>query len=366
MTQKKATRKLPSLPSITAPKVVDARSQEQRDADFNARGKRESRKVDFKVTVTVAKYRNRGRVTIAVAPRDVAKMRGVFGLRPGAKLRLQALASSKGILHLSAHEGGYALSDSCLALTSLDRINIAEPLVDIAKHETTMEWGADGYVIQMAGFAVYQDRGGDGMRKRDSNGRPAGASNKAKSERRPIADAPANPKSDEPASPQGQLKLEPAKPDVGRGLVNPCVEIPDLGEKPFSVLGLFPFTKDPSCVHRHNVNSPPLANALWMRLVRTKSPRIESVDGIYVLGFTALDPQTVVLRGFDMADSYYGGIGDLVLELRMDDLTSRELEMLAMEMGTIMDARAENEYQRRNAERRANEVRAIREEMYGI
>lgn len=109
------------------------------------------------------------------------------------------------------------------------------------------------------------------------------------------------------------------------------------------------------------VNNPRLAEMVWLRLRKDfKDLTWYAVD----IDLLSINSATLYVR--DMADAFYGGIGEVILEISVTDFTEDEYkEIVKIQLREYTRA-AEEEFEKRQEQERLEKIQAIRIELFGI
>lgn len=109
----------------------------------------------------------------------------------------------------------------------------------------------------------------------------------------------------------------------------------------------------------HFPQSPALALHIWHR-IRTKGVTWYAVD------YDILDTDSIKLSVYEMADGFYGGIGECIKTVKVTEFTDKERKMLDDAIIRRYTYLAELELERREKEARLLKIEAIRQELYGV
>ncbi len=309
---------------------VDMEVDKKTKAEFEKRGQQERIKYRFKVTLMLASYRrgdkDQGRLTIRLTDDDVGTLRRIHMVPPGTELCFAVRLLDSGLIYVSPHNKGYALSGNDIQVTTLARMNVQEPPSNTAKQcDAIMEWSpSNSWSMNVPkDFLQYWDFKADGTKIKQSAGRKAGSANKETASKRQIA------------------KAEPVAAPI------------------WPTVNIYPIQL-PATDNGYFVSSNQLVRDVWLRL---------KPDGItwYALdGTLREDALTIDVR--DMRDNVWGGIGKVIHTLRVpiSDFTAGErVAMRERVMRTQTDI-AEREYISRATSARRQKVLAIRKELFGV
>lgn len=108
------------------------------------------------------------------------------------------------------------------------------------------------------------------------------------------------------------------------------------------------------------VASPSIAQLVWSR-IRVDYPHVYC----HAAECEVTEPGRITLQIRKMLDTTYGGIGDIILELEVSELTEMEQEILNHWILKEQTERAREELARRKEEEYNAEVEKVRLEMFG-
>lgn len=111
-------------------------------------------------------------------------------------------------------------------------------------------------------------------------------------------------------------------------------------------------------------NSPYLATTVWQRL-RATNPKLKEFSW-YAADFTALSDTSIQLRVMQMYDSYHGGIGNVIYQQEVNELTEAELILLKESIEKRALRLAEIEFERLEEEKRKEQILALRKTLFGF
>lgn len=122
---------------------------------------------------------------------------------------------------------------------------------------------------------------------------------------------------------------------------------------------IYPFSLKPSD-NGHFVTSDDLAKSLWLGRPKDHHPKV----AYYALGLKVHGPDNVTVEVYDMLSPVYGGVGELSRKYK-PELGPAALQALQVLIIREQTLHAAEEFKRREAQRRAAEIEAIRQELFG-
>lgn len=115
----------------------------------------------------------------------------------------------------------------------------------------------------------------------------------------------------------------------------------------------------PAVDYYHYVYSAPLACEIWMRIRKEN-------QSWYAVGLDIINETSVHLYVYRMQCNIYGGIGDLVYDQEVTNLTKSELKKLNERIDERYTALAGEEFIRREEKARQDKILEIRKEMFNV
>lgn len=298
---------------------VDMEVDRKTKENFEKRGRRERIKYRFKVTMTLIGSENGGHLKIGLTDADVGTLRRIHMVPPGTELCFAVKLLNSGLVYVTPHNKGYALSGNDIVVLSLARMNVLEPRPDITRNcEAMMEWSpSNSWSLNVPkDFLHYWDYNGDGTKAKPPTVRKASASKE----------------------------------------VVPPSEIPKETPPAFNIYPI----QLPASDNGYFVSSNQLVRDVWLRL-KPKGITWYALDG-------TLKEDALIIDVRDMRDNVLGGIGKVIHTLRVpiEDFTAGErVAMRERVMRTQTDI-AEREYISRATSARRQKVLAIRKELFGV
>jgi hypothetical protein len=122
---------------------------------------------------------------------------------------------------------------------------------------------------------------------------------------------------------------------------------------------IYPFNLPP-VDNGHFVSSNELGLKLWRSRPETTAPK----QMYYAIGLEVTGPTSVRIQVYGMADSVYGGVGNIEFVYKPTTLNLDDQKALNKHILNRQTQFAEREFQRREDERKAAQIEAIRKELF--